>query len=70
MNDFITDRVTLPAPISTVYCDRDGCTAHITAHADLTESEAAAMARSAGWSAKMGRFRFSHHCPRHAEVKR
>lgn len=56
--------------ISRIQCDTDRCTAAITVPNDIDESQAAAIARAAGWEAKLGMHRFSHHCPRHAEIKR
>lgn len=64
MNDFL-DRVTL----SEIRCDTDGCTRTITVPNDIDESQAAAIARHAGWSAQLG-YRWSHRCQQHGEVKR
>lgn len=56
--------------ISRIQCDTDGCPHRITVPNDIDESQAAAIARAAGWEAKLGAHRWSHRCVRHAEVKR
>lgn len=55
---------------STIHCDSDACQATITVSHDITESQSAAIARAAGWTAQMGARRFVHHCERCSEVKR
>lgn len=50
---------------STVFCDTDGCTKHITTNDDITEEQAAAAAFALGWECERRRDRWHHHCPRH-----
>lgn len=53
-----------------IRCDAEGCKTTITVSHDIDETQAAAIVRAAGWQAKQGAYRFSHHCGRHADVKR
>lgn len=56
--------------ISTIQCDTEGCSLRITVPNDIDESQAAAIARAAGWEARMGSHRWYHVCVKHRPVTR
>lgn len=70
MNDFLLTYQPPPAVTSRIECETDGCTAVISIPNDITEDQAVAVARGAGWEVKLGAQRWAHRCVRHAEVKR
>lgn len=63
--------LTTPLPVtSTIRCDQEGCAAAITVSHDIDEAQSMAIARDAGWTARLGKARSYHWCQRHGQVKR
>lgn len=55
---------------SSIRCDADRCNAVITVPNDIDEAQSMAIARDAGWTARLGAMRAYHFCGAHSEVKR